>query len=128
VERKRGYTRQGSSSMRDQPDQPVVGPGYGRAPLRSSHGFNSSRVSAWSCRARIDRARPRGATDEFLAAVSRATDTARAAARAAVEAFGGEARVVRFWDEPEEHDVALLVADDRPGPGFTLYSTVTLHQ
>jgi antitoxin YqcF len=60
--------------------------------------------------------------------VSRAPETARAAARAARDAIGGEPRVFRYWDEPEENEVGILVADDRPGPGFTSYSTVTLHQ
>ena len=60
--------------------------------------------------------------------MSRAPETARAAARAARDAFGGEPRVVRYWDEPEEHEVGILVAEGRPGPGFTSYSTVTLHQ
>jgi antitoxin YqcF len=60
--------------------------------------------------------------------VSRAPETARAAARAAADAFGGTPRVSRYYDEPEQHEVGILVADDRPAPGFTSYSTVTLHQ
>jgi antitoxin YqcF len=47
-------------------------------------------------------------------------ETARAAARAAAAAFGGTPRVVRYWDEPEEHDVGILIAEGS-------YSTVTLH-
>jgi hypothetical protein len=60
--------------------------------------------------------------------MTRATDATRAAARAAAEAFGGQPRVMQYWDEPEEHDVAVLIAEDRPAPGLTSYSTVTLHR
>jgi hypothetical protein len=48
-------------------------------------------------------------------------------ARSAAAAFGGTARVDRYYDEDESHSVDLLTCVDRPMPGFTTYSTVSLH-
>jgi hypothetical protein len=59
--------------------------------------------------------------------MSRAPETARVAARAVRDAFGGEPRVLQYLDEPEEHEVGILIGEERPGPGFTSFSTVTLH-
>ena len=60
--------------------------------------------------------------------MSRAPETARAAARSALEAFGGGTlQVARYYDEPEEHSVNILHCADRPGVGFDSYSTVDLH-
>jgi antitoxin YqcF len=54
--------------------------------------------------------------------------TARAAARAAHGAFGGEDfRVQQNLDAVERHSVDILRCVDRPKRGFTSYSTVTLH-
>jgi hypothetical protein len=60
--------------------------------------------------------------------MSRAPETARAAARGALEAFGGGTlEVARYYDEPEQHSVNILHCADRPGVGFDSYSTVDLH-
>lgn len=55
------------------------------------------------------------------------SEAARIVARAAATAFGGEPRVDRFYDEPEPHSVDVLTCVDRPTPGFSTYSTVSLH-
>jgi hypothetical protein len=60
--------------------------------------------------------------------MSKAPETARAAARAAAEALGGSPRVTRYHDDNEEHSVDILSCEDRPTPGYTSLSTVTLHR
>jgi hypothetical protein len=60
--------------------------------------------------------------------MSAASESGRAAARAAAAAFGGTPSVDRYRDEPEEHAIDVLTAADAPGPGYTSLSTVNLHQ
>ncbi len=60
--------------------------------------------------------------------MTRAPETARAVARIAAAAFGGEPQVHRFWDERKEHWVDLLDVRDRPSSGICTYSTLTLHE
>jgi hypothetical protein len=55
-------------------------------------------------------------------------ESQRLAARVAATAFGGSPRVQRYYDEPGEYRVDLLTCDERPTPGFSTYSTVSLHQ
>lgn len=47
--------------------------------------------------------------------------------RAALEAFGGEPKVDRRYDEDESHSVDVLRCADRPVDGLAVYSTLTLH-
>jgi hypothetical protein len=53
--------------------------------------------------------------------------TARAVAAHVVNAVGGEPEVRRIHDRGREHFVDVLHCDDRPEPGWTTFSTVTLH-
>jgi antitoxin YqcF len=59
--------------------------------------------------------------------MSKAPETARAAARAAAEAFGGKPAVREYLNEAEDRAIDILSCPDRPAPGYTCYSTVTLH-
>jgi antitoxin YqcF len=51
----------------------------------------------------------------------------KAVARAAANAFGGIPIVQRYYDREESHWVDVLICRDRPVPGLSTYSTVTLH-
>jgi antitoxin YqcF len=57
----------------------------------------------------------------------RAPETGRAAARAAIAAFGGEPEIYKYGDEDEGHKVDILSCKDRPNPGLTSYSTLGVH-
>lgn len=46
---------------------------------------------------------------------------------AAYKAFGGTRSVTRMWDEGEANSVDVLACADAPNPGYTTYSTVSLH-
>jgi hypothetical protein len=59
--------------------------------------------------------------------VTKAPETARAAARAAAAAFGGTPKVTEYLNESEDRGVDILECGDRPEPGYASYSTVTLH-
>ena len=56
------------------------------------------------------------------------SDKRRGVVREAAKAFGGEARVERFYDESESRSVDILTCPDRPSRGFSTYSTVGLHE
>lgn len=60
--------------------------------------------------------------------MSPATEAGRRLARAAADAFGGQPRVNRYYDEPEAHAVDILACRDAPAPGYSTYSTLTLHE
>lgn len=59
--------------------------------------------------------------------MSTVSTTAKQVYRAAVDAFGGEPKVNRRYDEDESHSVDVLRCADRPVPGLAVYSTLTLH-
>lgn len=59
--------------------------------------------------------------------VSPPSATAKQVYRAAADAFGGEPKVDRRYDEDESHSVDVLRCADRPVPGLAVYSTLTLH-
>ncbi|WP_370544462.1 hypothetical protein [Frondihabitans sp. VKM Ac-2883] len=48
----------------------------------------------------------------------------RTIARTAAGIFGGTPRVVKFYDESEEHSVEILSCTPSPEPGLTSYSTI----
>ena len=54
------------------------------------------------------------------------TEGKRKIATTVAEAFGGEPRVQRFWDEPENSCVDILKCIDRPVENVTSYSTIGL--
>lgn len=57
----------------------------------------------------------------------RAPDSGRAAARAAIAAFGGEPQIYAHYDADESHKVDILSCKDRPNPGLVSYSTLGVH-
>lgn len=57
----------------------------------------------------------------------RAPETGRAAARAAIAAFGGTPEIHRYGDENESHKIDILSCKDRPSPGLVSYSTLGVH-
>lgn len=57
----------------------------------------------------------------------RAPETGRAAARAAIAAFGGAPEFDKYGDEDESHKVDILSCKDRPSPGLVSYSTLGVH-
>jgi len=50
----------------------------------------------------------------------------KAVARAAAEAFGGQPRVTRYWDDDRRRWVDVLECCGSPGPGVTSYGTIGL--
>ena len=59
--------------------------------------------------------------------MSSVADSARAAARAAIAAFGGKPEVHAHRDDDRSHSVDIVSCRDRPSPGLVCYSTLTLH-
>lgn len=50
-----------------------------------------------------------------------------AVAQLAARTFGGTAAVHAYYDATETNKVSILTCSDAPSPGWTTYSTVTLH-
>ena len=57
-----------------------------------------------------------------------ATSEDRHLARAAAAAFGGSAKVHKFYDRDESHEIAILTCTDAPQPAFSTYSTIGAHR
>lgn len=47
-------------------------------------------------------------------------------ARTMAELYGGNSRVIKWWDDAHRSSVAILRSEDRPWEGITAYSTVGL--
>lgn len=64
---------------------------------------------------------------EHLVAPTQMPPTGAKVARAAVDAIGGTARADAMVDAAEEHRIDVLSSKDAPAPGWTTWSTVSLH-
>ena len=56
-----------------------------------------------------------------------APESGRAAARAAIAAFGGKPEIYAYGDENESRKVDILSCENRPNPGLVSYSTLGVH-